>query len=160
MMRGVLVVVAALAGLPLADGAQEQPPPPIWQCPVKPVEPCFKHHGRLSSQNGIAFKVWLIGTTRMVALANEPPSFLDKYLDMTSPNHSYVYGDFNICPVEPDMPGNLRRVCVMAAERLVVQRVHDSTPPFRLLSTWPAGSHRSSSGFDFLFCADNARRVD
>ena len=42
--------------------AQESLRPPSWQCPVKPAEACFKHHGRLSSQNGIAYKIWLIGT--------------------------------------------------------------------------------------------------
>jgi hypothetical protein len=107
-----------------------------WSCPVKPVESCFKHHARLSSQNGIAYKLWLIGTTRMLGLANEPPLFLGKYLDMTSPDHSYVFGDFDICPIEPDMPGNLRRACVMDAQKLVVQQIQGSTPPFRLLATW------------------------
>ena len=73
----------------------------------------------------------------MVGLVNEPPAFLDKYLDMTSPDHSNVYGDFEICPIEPDIPGLLRRACVTGAEKLVVQRVRDSTVPVRLLSTWP-----------------------
>ena len=33
-----------------------------WQCRAHAVESCFRHHGRLSSQNGIALKIWLIGT--------------------------------------------------------------------------------------------------
>jgi hypothetical protein len=112
-----------------------------WPCRARPIEPCSTHHGRLSSQNGIALKIWLIGTTRMVALENDGddlPPLIRKYLDMTSPDHSYVYGDFNICPVEPDVAGHLRRVCVTGAEKLVVQRVDGSSPAFRLVSTWPA----------------------
>jgi hypothetical protein len=110
-----------------------------WRCAAKPVEPCFRHHGRLSSQNGIALKIWLIGTTRMVGLdSTELPEVVEKYMDMTSPSHSYVYGDFDICPLEPDTPGHLRRVCVVAAERLVVQDVERLRPPFRLLDTWTA----------------------
>jgi len=136
-MRNNILLVVALAGVPLTGSAQESRRPSNWQCPVKPAAACFTHHGRLSSQNGIAYKIWLIGTTRVVGLVNEPPPFLDKYLDMTSPDHSYVYGDFEICPVEPGIPGHLQRACVTAAEKLVVQRVHDSTLPFRLLSTWP-----------------------
>jgi len=116
-----------------------------WLCPTRPVEPCFTHHGRLSSQNGIALKIWLIGTTRMVGLENEVedlPPFIRKYLEMTSPDHSYVYGDFSICPVEPDVPGHLRRVCVTGAQKLAVQRVDGSRPAFRLVSTWPADTGR------------------
>jgi hypothetical protein len=116
-----------------------------WQCGSKPIEPCFTHHGRLSSQNGIGLKIWLIGTRRVVGLENSsdslPPEIL-KYLDMASPNHSYIYGDFNICPLEPDRPGHLRLVCVNGARRLVVQNLRTSRPPFRLLSTWP-GDGRS-----------------
>ena len=57
---------------------------------------------------------------------------------MASPNHSYIYGDFNICPLEPDTPGHMRRVRVIGAEKLVVQDIQGLRPPFRLLSTWPA----------------------
>jgi hypothetical protein len=111
-----------------------------WLCKSKPVEPCLKHHGRLSSQNGIALKLWLIGTTRMVAVDNDEndlPADVRKYLELTSPDHSYIYGDFDICPLEPDTPGHLRSVCIVGAEKLVVQDVQAAMPPFRLLSTWP-----------------------
>ena len=113
-----------------------------WLCRVQPIEPCFKHHGRLSSQNGIALRVWLIGTTRLVALDNDVddlPAIVRRYLEITSPDHSYIFGDFDICPVEPDRPGHVRRVCVGGGEKLVVQPLHGSRPAFRLLSTWPAG---------------------
>ena len=112
-----------------------------WLCRAQPVEPCFRHHGRLSSQNGIALKIWLIGTTRIVALDNDfdsLPPMVRKYLEITSPDHSYIYGDFDICPLEPDAPGHLRSVCVVGAEKLVVHNVQGSLPPFRLPSTWPA----------------------
>ena len=62
----------------------------------------------------------------------------ERYIDMTSPDHSYIYGDFSICPLEPEVAGHLRRVCVTGAEKLVVRRVDGSGPTFRLVSTWPA----------------------
>ena len=66
---------------------------------VQSVEPCFKHHGRLSSQNGIAEMIWLIGTTRIVGLENSSlPQEVHKYLDAASPDFSYIYEDFDICP--------------------------------------------------------------
>ena len=124
------------------------PQPPSWQCRTKPVEPCVKHHGRLSSQNGIALKIWLIGTTRMAAVDNsidDLPPLVRKYLDMTSPDHSYIFGDFDICPLEPDEPGHLRQVCVVGAEKLVVQDVQGVRPAFRLMSTWPAVGRKEGS---------------
>jgi len=109
-----------------------------WECTAPPVEACFKSHGRLSSQNGIALKIWLIGTKRIVAVEyTQIPSFLTKYLDLASPSHSYVYGDFEICPLEKDRPGHIRATCVRSAEKLVVENLQDLQPPFRLLSTWP-----------------------
>ena len=110
-----------------------------WQCRRQPVEPCFTHHGRLSSQNGNALMIWLIGTRRIVALDNgveELPPLISKYLEMTSLNHSYVYGDFDMCPLERDTPGHMRRVCVIGAQKLVVQDIQAVRAPFRLLSTW------------------------
>ena len=65
----------------------------------------------------------------------KPPPVL-RYTEMTSPDHSYIFGDFTICPVEPDVPGHMRSVCVTAARNLVVQNLNTSRPPFRIRSTW------------------------
>jgi hypothetical protein len=136
-----MIRAAALAvSLWLLTEAAE-PQSASWRCPARPVEACVTQHGRLSSQNGIALKIWLVGTKRMVGLENDIedlPQSVRKYMDMTSPDHSYIYGDFRICPLERDVPGHLRRVCVTGAERLVVQRLDGSGPAFRLVSTWPA----------------------
>ena len=65
------------------------------------------------------------------------PEDANKYFDAASPDFSWIYGDFEICPVEPDVPGQARRVEVNGFEKLVVQNLKDSRPPFRLVSTWP-----------------------
>lgn len=112
-----------------------------WKCEGIPVESCAKRHGRLSSQNGIGHKIWLIGTRRMVAVANTSmPSIVEKYLEITSDDHSYIFGDFEVCFLEPDVPGHIRLGCVRGAEKLVVQPLRRQEPPFRLLSTWPVGA--------------------
>ena len=139
-MRIFGVAIAALwFGVCVAVRAQGAPSM-RWECPSQPIEPCFKHHGRLSSQNGIALKLWLIGTKRVVALDNDAerlPPGIAKYLEMTSPAHSYIYGDFEICPTEPDEPGHMRRVCVAGAQKLVVRDVGGLKPALRIRSTWP-----------------------
>ena len=143
---GKVLCVVVLTGFTGSSSAwnphrhRELAPLTQWPCSTQPIEPCFKHHGRLSSQNGIALKIWLIGTKRVVGLDNDSeqlPAPLPKYLEMTSPDHSYIYGDFEICPTEHDTPGHLRRACVRGAEKLVVQDVAGSRPPFRIRSTWP-----------------------
>jgi hypothetical protein len=139
---GHILGVAVAVGLAVVANSQAADRS-AWKCTARPVEPCFRHHGRLSSQNGIALKIWLIGTKRIVGLeSTELPRTVEKYLDMTTPDLSDIYGDFEICPLEPDTPGALRRVCVAAAEKLLVQNRRASQPPFRLLSTWPGTAGR------------------
>jgi hypothetical protein len=124
--------VCLAVGAKNVDGA-------AWRCAQRPVEACFRHHGRLSSQNGVALMIWLLGTTRIVRVENEVADLpFGKYLEMTSPDHSYIYGDFEICPLDRDRPGHMRSVCVLGAENLVVQNLQGLRPAFRLLSTWPA----------------------
>lgn len=112
-----------------------------WQGPAQPVYPCVKHRGRLTAySNGIAVRIWLVGTTRVVHPTGDlklPPDF-DKYLDPTPPNsYGNVYGDFEICPLEPDTPGQMRTVRVASAERLVVESAYGQRPSFKVMSTWP-----------------------
>lgn len=136
--RLVLVAVIVAATL-ISEAMSASGQSPL--CPQPPVEPCVTRHGRFSSQNGIPYTLWLIGTTRRVAVANGQegiPPDARRYLEMTSPDHSYIYGDFEICPLEPDVPGHMRQVCVVSSKNLVVENTGGLRPPFRLKSTWTA----------------------
>lgn len=121
----VVLILSLLIPLGTANAWAQSPD---WTCPIPTMEPCVKRHGRLSTQNGITMTIWLIGTTKRVAVANQEPLYkmiLEQYLSMTSPDHSYIFGDFEICPTEPDKPGHMRQACVAGAKKLVVQP-HDS----------------------------------
>jgi hypothetical protein len=108
-----------------------------WTCLGKPVEPCVKRHGRLSSQNGIPFRLWIIGTSRVFSIEETAmPSPVMRYLEMTSENHSFIYGDFEVCPLTPGEKGRIGHACVRDAQRLLVQPLDRKVPPFRLPSTW------------------------
>jgi len=132
-----VIALVLLTGMSAAESGQSGPSN-AWQCLVPTTAPCFTRRGRLSGQNGIAHMIWLVGTNRIVGVhATQIPAMLGKYLAMTSPDHSDVYGDFEICPLEPDRPGHMRLACVAGATRLVVQDRERSRPPLRLLSTWP-----------------------
>jgi hypothetical protein len=118
------------------------------QSAAPPTFPCFKHHGRLmGGLNGITTRLWLIGTNRVLAVDGGValPGDGNKYFDAAGPDFSWIYGDFEICPAEPDVPGQARRVEVNGFEKLVVQPLKDSArPPFKLLSTWPKKDNAAS----------------
>jgi hypothetical protein len=136
LMRSFGVAFCVLSAAVDAHAAD----PSGWRCTGTPVEACVTRRGRLSSQNGIARRIWVIGTKRTVGVSETVvPASIEKYLEMTSDDHSQVYGDFEICPLEPDAPGRMQSVCVSGASRLVVQNLRRPRPPFRLRSTWPAG---------------------
>ena len=136
-----LSFVAILVLASVVFGYQTDQTARTWgECTRPPVEPCFTHRGRLSGQNGIAHMIWLVGTKRVVAVDNAMPEMLLKYLDMASPEHSDIYGDYKICPLERDRPGYMRSVCVSSASSLVVQDRDRTRPPIRLLPTWTKGN--------------------
>lgn len=118
---------------------------PSAQCDRPPVEPCAVRHGRLTSRQGIPYGIWLIGTTRMIKVQNDPDSFLPadttRYLEVTSADHGEVFGDFAICPREPDQPRHMRLACVTSAKNLIVRPL-DGRPPFRVRSTWSSSRSR------------------
>src|ERR1700730_12008418 len=97
------------------------------QSAATPGYPCFKHHGRLMAYaSGIIMRLWLIGTKREVLPEGDlklPPD-VEKYFEVTSPIRSVIYGDFELCPLEPDTPGAARRVQVANAEKLVVENLN------------------------------------
>jgi hypothetical protein len=139
MDRTIAIATCLLLAAPVLASEQE-PADRVtsWRCLAPPVEPCFRHRARLSSQNGIAHMMWLVGTKRIVNVTEtDIPSSLSKYLDMTSPAHSDIFGEFDICPLEPDMPGHMRMVCIANGSRLVAQDRARARPAIRLLSTWP-----------------------
>ena len=109
-------------------------------CPRPQVEPCATVHGRFSTQNGIAQVIWRIGTTRKLDVANDVdgifPSSVLRYLEMTSQDHSYIFGDFTVCPIEREKAGYMQPVCLADARNLVVQNIMNLWPPFRVPSTW------------------------
>jgi hypothetical protein len=139
LVRIALCVIAlVLFGQLSSANEQDATKATSWRCLAPPIEPCFTHRGRLSGQNGIAYMIWLVGTKRIIGVdQTQIPEMLGKYLDMASADHSDVYGDFEICPLERDQPGRMRAACVAGAARLVVQDRERTRAPIRLVSTWP-----------------------
>jgi hypothetical protein len=86
------------------------------------VEECFVAHGRIIVTNGIPYRLWVIGTRRVLAL-DEVPREVDDLLALGEkegkPMSISVFGDYEVCPLEIDRPGWMRAVCIESASHLV-----------------------------------------
>jgi hypothetical protein len=124
MLKRAAVTAALLA---LSLGARAEPP----SCADSPkrVGACFTVHGRLTGCAGSpTFRIWRIGTQRILGVEDptgdpvgEPllPEPLQTTMLDAGPCGTAAFGDFTVCPLEPDAPGVMRRVCVVSATKLV-----------------------------------------
>jgi len=118
--------IAMLAAL--LCGAATAAPAMATECRDDPavVSACFTVHGRLSlTAHGI--QVWPSGTKRLLqleypaelpqALIGWPyiPARLDR---MLRAGQADVWGDFDVCPLTYDIPGQLRLVCIQSGQHL------------------------------------------
>ena len=125
MTRSVLAVLAL--GLLAALPAQAE------DCAASPLRTgaCFTVHARLTTCAGIPnATLWIVGTKRILGVADVrgrpngdgllPPA-LEREMFSSTPCSKAAFGDFTVCPLTPDEPGIMRRVCVVAATRLVIR---------------------------------------
>jgi hypothetical protein len=95
---------------------------------------CYWTHGRLVNYNGTpTLRLWKIGTKRILAIHSGPgykrgddeensnpevPTNVDRAFktDLTR-----VYADFEICPLEPERPGEMQRVCIESARNIFAE---------------------------------------
>jgi len=94
------------------------------------VQPqCRTVHGRLSAANGNpALRIWVIGTRRVLgvdvdedlSLTQLPANVRRLWLPAGDLFGASVYGDFRVCPREPQRPGVMQRVRVTHARNLVL----------------------------------------
>ena len=100
------------------------------QCKDSPrvVGECFKVHGRISISNGIPYRLWIVGTHRILAPdPNDIPESVENLLELgLHENISTVeamsvdvFGDYDVCPLEKNHPGWMRAVCIESASHLV-----------------------------------------
>ena len=155
-----LLVVCALAAqaIPQKDAASAAPQKTTARkIPCKTDENasiCYWTHGRLSLYNGNpAFRIWKVGTKRILGvysgprservdpLDNEHPEFpaaLDRVYDREykrkaaakDPDAQWpdsVYGDFEVCPLEPEKKGEMQAACIESAK---VTAVEDYVPRY------------------------------
>lgn len=93
---------------------------------------CYWTHGRIGYYNGTpAIRLWKIGTNRLLGiysgpsvdrfgLDNENPQLPPNVADKFDPTKNQIFGDFEVCPLEPERQGAMQAACVESAKNVVV----------------------------------------
>jgi hypothetical protein len=91
------------------------------------VAACFTVRGRLSIAPGGEIQIWPAGTNRLLQLtypADLPQSltswpYISPRLEkLLRAGEADVWGDFDVCPLTHDVPGQRRLICIQSGSRL------------------------------------------
>jgi len=97
---------------------------------------CYWTRGRLAVYNGRPpLRLWKIGTKRVLAIYSGPSIKRGDEQDMMNPelttnvekaftsSDDQIFGDFEICPLDADRPGEMQAACIESAKRIFVQKL-------------------------------------
>ena len=134
MAEAVLVISTFAAGCLTMSGAGQRGSQRKIACKTpENAATCYWTRGRLAIYNGTpTIRLWKIGTKRILAIHSGPaykrgdakensnpevPADVDRAFktDLTR-----VYGDFEICPLEPEHAGIMQAACIESAKNIVV----------------------------------------
>jgi len=128
MLFGLRTPLLALAGAVLTTTHQQPPAPPRCNARSDLVGKCFTVHGALRYWNGgTPVRVWRIGTTRVLGVrglgedglpSDASACPLPAHLRDTLQAGKEVIGDFVVCPLSSDRPGEMQYVCVESATNI------------------------------------------
>ena len=132
--------ICLLALLFIAVQASPATTPAKHPCKTPQIAPnCYWAHGRLSVYNGgyPNFRLWRIGTNRMMGIWNSPWDYAHRdqmvlededdnfpaNIETLKINFLQVnlFGDFEVCPLEPLKPAARQAACIAAAKHLVTK---------------------------------------
>ena len=130
MIRLVAVLALLLSGQAMARTDYRREP-----CKAPAVaRSCVHIHGRLRAGNGTpSVRLWQIGTHHLYGIYSNQYGFAhdDQTLDNEAPELHFalprgtpvggwtVYGDFEVCPLEPLIKGHMQAACIASAAHVV-----------------------------------------
>jgi hypothetical protein len=101
---------------------------------------CYTTHGRLYVSNGrMNWRLWRIGTNRILGIYSGPEAFrhryenndseapelplkLEKPFDVGDLYSVEVFADFEVCPLEPSIPAHMQAACIESVSHIIVRR--------------------------------------
>lgn len=126
MIKLTVALALAFVALSVLPARAEQPP----SCAASPkrVGACFAVHGRLTTCTGVPnARIWITGTKRILGVADATgnvagdrllPGRLEEEMFGSAPCSKAAFADYTVCPLTPDRPGVMRRVCIDKAARI------------------------------------------
>ena len=146
-MRYALIAALALCAVTTQAIPQSKPTRKI---PCKTPEnsaSCYWTRGRLGVYNGNPpWRMWKIGTRRILAIFSGPSKFpprndqdslnpefplnLERAYKAEEPRKTRLkepfpdpaFGDFEVCPLEPERKGEMQAVCIESVKNLFLQK--------------------------------------
>lgn len=149
-MRYALIAVLALCAFAAEAIPQAAPKRKISCKTPENAASCYWTHGRLSIYSGNpSLRLWKIGTNRILGIYSGPNSERYDLLDNEHPelpgdlDRAYqaeykrrlalkdpdaglpepVFGDFEVCPLEPQRKGEMQAVCIESAKNIFIQKL-------------------------------------
>lgn len=137
-MRYALILSLALCAVAAQALAQQTPAQRKIPCKTPDNAPtCYWTRGRLGVYNGNpSFRVWRIGTTKIVGIHSGPdaqrhdpedgehpefPANLERLVDQVVDGHR-VFADFEICPFAPERRGEMQFGCIESAKHIALEK--------------------------------------
>ena len=133
MKRLAAPLVILLLALPIAGAPQKTAHRRILCESPENAASCYWIHGRLSFYNGTpSYRLWRTGTRRLLGiysgpsvdrlgLDNEDPEFPAIVRQKFKPSKNQIFGDFEVCPLEPQKDGAMQAACIESAKNIVVE---------------------------------------
>jgi hypothetical protein len=122
-----------LFGWILSIPSQENPKREIPCKTPENAKTCYWTHGRINAGNGTpSFRLWIVGTHHKLGIYsgpsvdregspdNEYHELPANLLQKFKPFKNWVFADFEVCPLEPERPGEMQAACVESAKNIVV----------------------------------------
>ena len=133
-MHTRLLVTLFVAATLLASGVPQRASKRKIACKTaENAGSCYWTHGRLAAYNGTpTMRLWKVGTKRILAIHSGPGYKKDDYRENEDPEmpasaeralkpfQNVVFADFEICPLEPEVAGEMQDACIESAKNVVV----------------------------------------
>jgi hypothetical protein len=131
MIRIMVILALLVSGRALAQKNYRQEP-----CKTHEIaQSCVHIHGRLTAGNGTpSTRLWQIGTHHIYGIYSNRYGFIhdEQTLDNESPQLHFalpkgtpnvggwtIYGDFEVCPLEPLIQGHMQAACIANADHVI-----------------------------------------
>jgi hypothetical protein len=124
-------ITTCLAGALAVSAAPNRSPKRTFSCKTAENSgTCYWVHGRLGVYDGNpTYRLWKIGTHHLFGILSGPGSLKrnpDDGVEAQLPDNisfhstgTQIFGDFEICPLQREVPGEMQNACIESAKKLV-----------------------------------------